>query len=376
MLSATLWGVLGFFLKALIFVIAAVIILGLFGALLKGGRSLKDEGEKGELKITDLRARARQDREKMEKALGEMSADPKVRENYKEPKSGKKAEKARLKSDYEALEKHIKALEEKGEFCPQNVYFIEYYGDTKGSGDYELSREIDAVLKVATEKDEVVALITSPGGMVNAYGLLASQLDRIRSHNIPLTVCVDSVAASGGYMMAAVGSKIVAAPFAYIGSIGVVAQLPNFHRVLDKYSVDYEQHTAGKYKRTVTMFGENTDEGRKKFKEELEAIHKRFKEEVSRYRPKLDIENLATGEYWLASDAKERGLIDEISTSSEYLAKILDKTHGCVLKIEYEFPEKKSLLSKLKKLLSAKTWIRGVRKELESVREEQEMRIR
>ena len=109
-----------------------------------------------------------------------------------------------------------------------------------------------------------------------AYGLAASQMQRIRDKKLKLTVCVDKVAASGGYMMAVVADKIIAAPFAVLGSIGVLAQVPNFHRLLKKHDVDFEMLTAGKYKRTLTMFGENTDKGREKFQEDIEDTHVLF----------------------------------------------------------------------------------------------------
>ena len=155
--------------------------------------------------------------------------------------------------------------------------------------------------------------------MVQAYGLGASQLDRLKQQNIPLTVAVDKVAASGGYMMASVADKIVAAPFAIIGSIGVVAQVPNLHRFLKKHNIDFEQITAGEYKRTLSVFGENTKQGRKKAQEEVEDIHKYFKELIEKNRPYVDINDVATGEYWLASHAKDFKLVDELVTSDDYL---------------------------------------------------------
>ena len=172
---------------------------------------------------------------------------------------------------------------------------------------------------VANDKDEVFVRLESGGGMVHGYGLASSQLDRIKQNNIPLTIAVDKVAASGGYMMACVADKIISAPFAILGSIGVIAQLPNFHKLLKKHDVDFEQFTAGEFKRTVTMFGENTEKGREKFIEELEETHVLFKNYVSERRPELDLAKVATGEHWFGTKAKELGLVDEISTSDDYL---------------------------------------------------------
>jgi serine protease SohB len=165
----------------------------------------------------------------------------------------------------------------------------------------------------------VVLRLESGGGMVHSYGLASSQLARIRQAGIPLTICIDKVAASGGYMMACIGDKIVSAPFAILGSIGVVAQLPNVNRLLKKHDVDFEVFTAGEYKRTVTVFGENTEKGREKFQEDLDVTHQLFKDFVSRYRPQLHIDDVATGEVWLGVAALNKQLVDELKTSDEYL---------------------------------------------------------
>ena len=183
-----------------------------------------------------------------------------------------------------------------------------------------LREEVSAILDVAGADDEVIIRLENHGGMVHEHGLAASQLSRIRDRGIPLVVCVDKVAASGGYLMACVASKIYAAPFAIIGSIGVLAQLPNFNRMLDSHGVDFEQITAGKHKRTVTMFGKNTDEDRAKLKEELEDVHALFKDAIAKYRTELDLEKVATGEYWYGTRALDLGLTDEITTSDELLS--------------------------------------------------------
>jgi serine protease SohB len=197
--------------------------------------------------------------------------------------------------------------------------------DFKGSMDAHevdyLREEITAIITVAKPEDEVLVRLESGGGVVHGYGLAASQLQRLRDKNIKLTVAVDKVAASGGYMMACVADKVLAAKFAIIGSIGVIAQLPNFNKLLKKSNIEFEQHTAGAFKRTLTMFGENNDQGREKFKEELEEVHVMFKGFVQDHRPELDIAKVATGEYWYGSRALELGLVDEIQTSDDYLLK-------------------------------------------------------
>ena len=219
-----------------------------------------------------------------------------------------RAEKERAKADARSAETRPRA------------FIVDFKGDLKASAVPSLREEVSAVLEVAKTGDQVVVRLENYGGVVHEHGLAASQLARIRDRNIPLTVVVDKVAASGGYLMACVADRILAAPFAILGSIGVLAQIPNFNRMLDSHGVDFEQITAGKYKRTVTMFGKNTDEDREKLRQELDDVHELFKAAVTRYRPDLDLDKVATGEHWYGTRALELGLADELRTSDELLA--------------------------------------------------------
>lgn len=218
-------------------------------------------------------------------------------------------------------EEKAKRKAEKRSEPPQRprVFTLNFHGDLAAHAVDSLREEISALLQVARDQDEVLLRLESEGGMVHAYGLAASQLQRIRERKLKLTVAIDKVAASGGYMMACVADRILAAPFAIVGSIGVVAQLPNFHRVLKKHEIDFELHTAGEFKRTLTLFGENTDAGRAKFQEELESTHVLFKSFVSGNRPVLDIDRVATGEHWYGSQALDLKLVDKLQTSDDYL---------------------------------------------------------
>jgi serine protease SohB len=230
------------------------------------------------------------------------------------------------------------------EKSPQkNVFIIHFHGDIKASAVNALREEVTAVLEVADAKDEVIVCLESAGGMVHAYGLAAAQLSRIRQKQIPLTVIVDKVAASGGYLMACVANKVLAAPFAMIGSIGVIAQLPNFNRLLKEKNIDFEQVTAGNYKRTLTLFGENTKEGREKLKEEIEEIHRLFKALIHQHRPQLSIEQVSTGEVWLGTQALELQLVDGLTTSDDYLLSLYD--HVNLYEVCYHM--KKSLSEKI-----------------------------
>ncbi|KPJ67546.1 MAG: hypothetical protein AMJ43_04675 [Coxiella sp. DG_40] len=221
----------------------------------------------------------------------------------------------------------------------KRIFVLNFKGDIRASEIETLREAITAILKVATIKDEIVVCIESVGGMIHSYGLAASQLQRIRDRQIPLIAIIDKAAASGGYLMACVADKVFAAPFAIIGSIGVVAQLPNFNRLLKKHDIDFEQITAGEYKRTLSLFGENTDEGRKKMREDVEEAHKLFKNFVSLHRPSVNIEKLATGEHWYGKRAVELGLIDKLITSDDYLLTASD--HANLYEISYTIPKKK-----------------------------------
>ena len=225
-------------------------------------------------------------------------------------KNEKEKAKKSAKKDAKQIEDDVK----------KRVYVINFNGDIRASATENLRQEITAILSIVNkDKDEVVVNLESPGGMVHGYGLASSQLARLREHQIPFTICVDKVAASGGYMMACLADTIIAAPFAIIGSIGVVAQIPNFHRLLEKWDIDFEVLTAGEYKRTMTVMGENTEAGRQKFVAELEDTHTLFKEFVKEYRPSIDIQKVATGEHWYGKRAVDLGLVDKLMTSDEYL---------------------------------------------------------
>jgi serine protease SohB len=278
-----------FLLKAMTIVIAIVIVMAAGAAA--GRKATQDH-----LEVENLNKKYRKT------AAALRSAVMKKDERKKQAKRDKKQQKA----------------EEKRGSRPRS-FVIDFKGDLKASAVSSLREEVSAVLDVATPDDEVIVRLENPGGIVHEHGLAASQLARVREHDIPLVVCVDKVAASGGYLMACVASKIYAAPFAILGSIGVLAQLPNFNRLLDSHGIDFEQISAGKYKRTVTMFGKNTDEDRAKLKEELEDVHTLFKAAVGRYRAELDLEAIATGEHWYGTRALELGLADEILTSDELL---------------------------------------------------------
>lgn len=225
----------------------------------------------------------------------------------------------------------------------KRIFVIDFQGDMKASGTANLREEITAILSIATPLDEVVVRLESPGGVVHGYGLAASQLQRIKNCKIPLTIAVDKVAASGGYMMACVADKIIAAPFAIIGSIGVLMQMPNFNKWLKKHDIGYEQLTSGEYKRTLTLFGENTDKDRQKMQEDLDDTHELFKEFITQNRPQVDLKKVGTGEYWFATRAKNLNLVDSLQTSDEYLT--TETENADVYHIQYII--KKSFSKKL-----------------------------
>lgn len=255
--------------------------------------------------------------------------------------------------DYEKEQKKKKKVEAKqtSDARGKRIYVLNFVGDMRASHVDALREEVSAVLSVGSQDDEVVVCVENSGGTVHDHGLGASQLQRIRAHDIPLVVIVDKVAASGGYLMASIANKIIAAPFAIVGSIGVLAQIPNFNRFLEERGIDFEQITAGKYKRTLTMFGKNTEEDREKTKEDLEEVHRLFKAAVGEHRPALDIESVATGEYWYGTRAKELGLVDELGSSDDYLMRAATKDGSEVFSVTYK--GKESFIQKLQGALGA-----------------------
>jgi serine protease SohB len=242
------------------------------------------------------------------------------------PKVYKKAAKAERKAEKQRVKAEEKAL--------KRIFVIDFHGDIMASEVGGLREMVSALLIEAGAEDQVLVRIDNAGGAVHEHGLAASQLLRLRQRNIPLTVAVDKVAASGGYLMACVANRIIAAPFAVIGSIGVLAELPNFHRLLERNGVDFELHTAGEHKRTLTLFGENTDEGRAKLQEQLEETHQLFKAFIREYRKDLDVDRVATGEYWHGEQALALGLVDALQTSDDYLLSARDDAE--LFKLRYK----------------------------------------
>ncbi len=323
---------MGFFAEYGIFLAKAITIvitiLFTVGGIASISMRSKKTSASGHIEINNLNNELEATTKALEVAIFDKAILKETKKAHK--KKHKQEQKERLKEAKEG--KHKK-----------RIYVLNFEGDIKASAVSSLREEITAILSIADQNDEVVLKINSSGGMVHTYGLAASQIHRIKEKNIPITVCVDKVAASGGYMMACVADKLITAPFAILGSIGVVAQLPNFNKLLKKNDIDYEILTAGKYKRTLTMFGENTEKGREKFNEELEDTHELFKDFVSENRPSLDIEQIATGEIWFGRRAIEKNLADIIQTSDDYLM------NACQIADVYSiaYVQKKSLKDKL-----------------------------
>ncbi len=303
-----------FIAKTITILIFFIIVLGLLA-------SSRRKPEGGELSINHLNEKYTQ----MKQALHSVMLDKK---QFKQlAKQHKKEQKEAVKEDKKRL------------------FVIDFEGDVKATAVASLRDEVTAILTAAIEGDEVLVRLNNSGGIVHEHGLAASQSVRFKDAGIPLTVAVDKVAASGGYMMACVADKVLAAPFAIVGSIGVIAQLPNFNRLLDKAGVDFEQHTAGEYKRNVTMFGKNTKKEREQLKEQLEGIHDLFRDFVIKYRPDLDMTKVGTGEYWYGSKALELGLVDELLISDDYLLKCVEAKEV----YQVSMAMKKSVVEKLVK---------------------------
>jgi len=305
----------GFFLLKVVTVVIAILLPILI--VINSSKS-KSISEKGHLQIKNLSDQF----ESMGNALQGSLMDSKTFKKFR-----KDLDKKKKKEDKESAKDQ------------ESIFVLNFNGDIQASEVDKLKHEINAILLSETECKEVVLKVESGGGSAYAYGLCAAELKRLVNAEINLTVCIDKVAASGGYLMSCVASKIVAAPWALVGSIGVIAQMPNIHKLLKKNLVDFEMHTAGEFKRTLTVFGENTEEGRDKFKSELEDLHVIFKDFVKDNRPEIDTSVVATGEVWQGEKALEVGLIDEIGTSDDYLVKLSKKFKL----FEIEYIEKKNL---------------------------------
>lgn len=312
----------GLFLAKLASVVIAILIItaGLVAIIGKGKMKLK-----GQLYIKKINDHFRNYREQLAIQLGDKEA----------LKSLKKAKKTKKKSSRPRL------------------FVLNFAGDVRASAVQHLREEINALLLVAKPTDQVLVRLESGGGLVNAYGLAASQLQRIRDAKLKLIVSVDKVAASGGYMMACVANEIIAAPFAIIGSIGVIAQLPNLHRYLAKKNIDWEQFMAGDYKRTVTVFGQNTERGREKFQQEIEETHALFKQFITTHRQQVNIDTVATGEHWYGTQAKTLNLIDALQTSDDFLL-AAEAKHDL---IELQYQTKKTWFERFG-ANAEKTWLR------------------
>lgn len=314
----------GMFLLELltVFGVVAVVVMLIFAS--------RKQTENGTITLTNLTEKyADQTKSLANFFLSEAQQKQQEKIQKKADKEKAKAEKKRLKSGEENTEEDKKS----------RVFVLNFHGDVQASQVSSLRKEIDAVISLANpEKDEVLLKLESPGGVVHGYGLAASQLQRLKDQKIPLTIAVDKVAASGGYMMACIANKIVAAPFAIIGSVGVVAQVPNIHRLLKKHDIDVDVMTAGEYKRTVTLVGENTEKGKQKFQQELNETHLLFKQFVAEHRPQLNIDKVATGEHWFGLQAVGLQLVDAISTSDDLILSAIKEKE--VIEIKYYYKKK------------------------------------
>lgn len=289
-------------------VVMAVVII----ARIKG-----ESGERVRLRIEELNDRLEYRRRRLALAATEPNARKRLLKAFRRDDKGR----SRTSRKQSAGERHT-------------VWVLDFRGDLKATGVGRFAEEISSVLAAAAAEDEVVIRLESPGGLVHSYGLAAAQVDRLRDAGLNTTICVDKVAASGGYLMACAANHLRAAPFAVLGSIGVVAQLPNVHRLLKRHDIEVELLTAGEFKRTLTVFGENTQEGREKFQSDLENIHLLFKRHVAKRRPNLDIEAVATGEVWYGHDALHKGLVDALGTSEAYLVSRMEEARVVSVRLE------------------------------------------
>ena len=323
-----------FLAKVITFCVAAIVVIGF---LVMAGQNRRQHSKAGHIEVRNLNEEFEDMTDTLDHAIMDKFQFKQLR------KAQEKADKIQTKQDKAEAKKQAKQAKAEGidaaseENLVANVkkrtFVIDFDGDIKASAVEFLRHEISAIISVAKVTDEIILRLDSSGGMVHTYGLAASQLGRINSAKIPLTICVDQVAASGGYMMACMANHITAAPFALVGSIGVVAEVPNVHRLLKKHAIDVEVLTAGEHKRSLTVIGENTRKGRDKFVEDLQQTHGLFKSWVKLQRPQLDMDQVANGDVWYGQQAIELGLVDTVGTSDEVLQEAVKQSD--VLLIEY-----------------------------------------
>lgn len=322
----------GMFLAKVITIVVAIVFIVI--VIVSSGSRQRREGGKGQVRVSKLNEHFDELKKELQRVvLDKHSLKLEIKKHKQQLKQEQQEQKELRKAAQESPTTQRK----------KRTYVLNFKGDMAATAVASLREEISAVLALAEPVDEVVLRLESPGGMVHAYGLASSQLARIKDQKVPLTICVDKVAASGGYMMACLADRIVSAPFAIIGSIGVLVQLPNFHRILKKNDIDFETISAGEFKTTLTTFGEITQKGRDKVKEDVEDMHEIFKKWVKDHRPIVDIAKISTGETWVGMQAIERYMVDEIKTSDEVLM------HACVSGdvFEVEYVQKQTLQNKL-----------------------------
>ena len=367
-----LWDYLSFLLQTITVVVAIVVVIAVISSI--AVRRTSDRGQIGHLTVRHLNDFYDAMRSTIEEAALSRGQVKKHRKTERKEKKQKEKAESKSPSDKNVEDAKPKASSDDGstvegepdepdtdehEEKQKSVFVLGFKGDLEASKVERLKHEISAILTQASKNDEVVVKVDSPGGVVHAYGYAASQLMRVRKAGIKLTVVVDEVAASGGYMIAVVADQILAAPFALVGSIGVAAEIPNVNRLLKKYDIDYEIITAGEFKRTLSVFGENTDAARKKFLEEIEDVHELFKEFVSLHRPQVDLSVVATGESWYGERALTRKLIDDIMTSDEYIMQACDNAK--VFELTWHPPKKQLsdlLTQTATSMLSIARWLR------------------
>lgn len=221
---------------------------------------------------------------------------------------------------------------------------LRFEGDTMATGRQDFARMVDEVLHNKERIQRVIVVVNSPGGGVSVYGQMFAGMERMRNAGVDVTACVDTYAASGGYLMSVPAQRIIAAPFAMVGSIGVVSEFMNFNKLLRRLGVEPMTITAGELKRTVTPLSEVTEENKAAYKAQLEAIHRQFIAVVKKYR-EVDADRVCTGNHWTAAESVELklNLVDGLATSQEYLFEA-NQTEDLVTISKLQNPYEKSVL--------------------------------
>lgn len=164
----------------------------------------------------------------------------------------------------------------------------------------------------------IIININSPGGSAVASKEI---VDAIKKTDKPVVALIREVGASGAYWVASATDYIIADPLSITGSIGVLGSYLEFSDLMSEYGVEYQKITSGKYKDLGNPYEDLSIEGREILLRKLKIIHDYFSDDVNKNRGK-DLSEYSQGLFYLGTEAKEAGLIDELGNKDAAVNKV------------------------------------------------------